>query len=67
MWQTEDEWIATTTSPEDFCAGCHAHLTWCACDTRPTCIYCGEPFEDEAHSPYCSPLCAIDAEMEERR
>jgi hypothetical protein len=27
----------------------------------PTCIYCGQPFAEMLHAPYCSFICAIDA------
>lgn len=28
------------------------------------CLYCGTPLDDDTNHPYCSAICAIDAEAE---
>jgi hypothetical protein len=65
MYPNEDQHIAATWDELDWCRACHCRVDACQC--VEVCIYCTQHPQSEQDAPYCSPLCAVDAEMEERR
>lgn len=58
MFATENDWIAVTTDPLDFCPECRMHLTKCECDDPLRCRYedCLHPLANESEQITC-PAC----------